>query len=237
MSKFQIKGRFGYEVKFEYELSADDAKKPYQLRLGLAAIKAVEAGNNLRCANLEEAYLVGANLAWADLQGAYLTNACLRSSCLQYANLSGAKLVCADLEDANLTNTNFENADLRGVNLNGAKLVNTNFAGAEFCHSTWLQNREVLLAIVASNWHNCDANSQKLSPGGYMRWLGNFQKELAATEIERLRTERPGKTIVESYPAPKGEANAEQLLKLGLVGIYQYTLATKIIRFVRKLVS
>lgn len=75
---------------------------------------------------------------------------------------------------------------------------------------------------------------RKPRPGGFMRWLENCPREQVGSELERLRAQRPSKTIVDSYPTGTADASAEQLLKNGVVGIYEYTLATKIIRFWRQ---
>ena len=75
MSKFEIKSRFSAEVIFSCELSAEVAGQSYELRLGFAVKKALEAGANLTGAyltgaNLTDAYLAGANLTGANLAGA-----------------------------------------------------------------------------------------------------------------------------------------------------------------------
>ena len=84
--QFQIKNRFTGAVAYECELSVEVAGKSYNLQLGFAVKKAIEARANLTDANLTGAYLTGANLT-----GAYLAGANLAGANLTDANLTGAK--------------------------------------------------------------------------------------------------------------------------------------------------
>ena len=103
MAKHQINHRWNDSVLFECD-APDDMES--RLRTRHALEKAVDAGANLSCANLSDAYLSCANLSDAYLSGAYL---------------SGANLTCANLSGANLTDANLTGANLTGANLTGAK--------------------------------------------------------------------------------------------------------------------
>ena len=63
---------------------------------------------NLRCVDLEEAYLSGANLKYTDFFGANL-----KSANLSRANLQGAKLFGAKLQGADLRGTLFDEKFLK----------------------------------------------------------------------------------------------------------------------------
>ena len=90
MARFEIKSRWSGEVLFACELSAEVAGKEYEVQLGFAVRKAVEARANLARANLTDANLADANLTDANLADANLAG----------ANLAGANL--ADAKDADL---------------------------------------------------------------------------------------------------------------------------------------
>jgi hypothetical protein len=107
--KIEIKSRVTGSVLFEYEKEDNTIKD--------TVIKAVEAGADLRGANLG-----GANLRGADLGGAYLGGANLRGADLGDADLGGAYLRGADLGGANLRGANLRGANLRGADLRGANL-------------------------------------------------------------------------------------------------------------------
>jgi hypothetical protein len=125
-TKFKIMSRWSGAVKFECELTAHVARKSYGFCLGLAVRKALEAGADLRDADLRDANLGGANLRGANLRDANLGGADLRD-----ANLGGANLRDANLRDANLGGANLGGANLRGADLGGANLGGADLRGAD----------------------------------------------------------------------------------------------------------
>ena len=86
------------------------------------AVGAALAGQNLRAARLEEAFLVNATLRKADLAYANLRGADLRGADLEGANLAWANLTDADLRGALLANANLEGAKLRNAKLSFARI-------------------------------------------------------------------------------------------------------------------
>ena len=85
---------------------------------------------NLSDANLSGANLSGADLSGADLSGAFLTDADLSGAFLTDANLTFADLSGADLTGANLSGADLTGADLTGAILSNADLTNANLSGA-----------------------------------------------------------------------------------------------------------
>jgi uncharacterized protein YjbI with pentapeptide repeats len=83
---------------------------------------------NLRCANLQEAHLLGAYLGGTDLAGANLRGARLVQADLRGAILTGAFLRDARLNGANLAGADFRAADLTGINFEQFESI----AGADF---------------------------------------------------------------------------------------------------------
>ena len=77
------------------------------------------SGLYLGCADLFEAFLLGANLSGAFLNIANLSDANLSDADLTGADLTGAILSNADLTNANLSGAILKGADLSGANLSG----------------------------------------------------------------------------------------------------------------------
>lgn len=82
------------------------------------------------CAQLQNAFLVGARLAEADFQGAHLERAKLEK-----ADLRGAKLDDAHLEGASLDDARLHGASLLGAQLHGASLQSATLHGAVLDHA------------------------------------------------------------------------------------------------------
>jgi hypothetical protein len=104
--------------------------------LRIALERAMEAGANLREANLRGANLCEADLSGADLRGANLceadlSGADLREANLREANLSRAKLRWANLSVVDLRWANLSKANLVGANLCGASLYGASLSGAD----------------------------------------------------------------------------------------------------------
>ena len=85
-----------------------------------------KAGTDLRHADLNVAWLIGADLSGADLRNADLSGAKLGSANLSQADLRGALMIGADLQGSDLSG-----ADLRGVVLRGAVLLGADLRGAD----------------------------------------------------------------------------------------------------------
>ncbi len=66
--KFQIRSRWTNEVKFECELSAEMAEKPFSVQKGHVIKEALKSGSNLRYSDLSGSNLSGSNLSGSDLR-------------------------------------------------------------------------------------------------------------------------------------------------------------------------
>ena len=92
--------------------------------------------DDLRHANLREAFLAGLDLRGARLEAADLRNARLEGAILRSARLEGADLRRARLEGADLRSARLEGADLRRARLGGANLTKARLDGAKLRHAT-----------------------------------------------------------------------------------------------------
>ena len=105
----------------------------------------LEAGADLRgadlsYANMSNLNLTGANLKAANLNYTMLQGADLRYADLRYTWLTGADLTGADLRQAGLhvawlNGANLTGADLTGANLTGANLYDANLTGADLIYA------------------------------------------------------------------------------------------------------
>jgi hypothetical protein len=86
---------------------------------------------DLYCADLSGAKMIGANMAWADLSGAKMIAANLRAAVLSDADLSDA-----DLSGANLRLAVLSGADLSGAGLSGANMAWADLSGADLSGAT-----------------------------------------------------------------------------------------------------
>jgi hypothetical protein len=148
MARFEIKSRWSGEVLFACELSAEVAGKEYEVQLGFAVRKAVEARANLARANLTDANLADANLAGANLTDANLAGANLARANLTDANLAGANLTDANLAGANLARANLTDANLADANLTDANLADANLAGANLAGANLADAKDADLVIA-----------------------------------------------------------------------------------------
>jgi len=113
------------------ERSEDDPRRANLCRADLAMVDL-----SWSCANLSEAYLLGADLSKAYLGKANLSEANLRGADLSEAGLGKANLSEADLGEANLSEAylgkaNLSEADLRGADLSEADLGEANLSEAD----------------------------------------------------------------------------------------------------------
>jgi uncharacterized protein YjbI with pentapeptide repeats len=99
-------------------------------RVGVDLSKADLVGANLRRARLRGAYLWETNLNGANLHGAGLERANLRGAGLEKTNLRGARLDGADLRGANLRGAELHGAGLEKANLKTADLGQANLSWA-----------------------------------------------------------------------------------------------------------
>jgi uncharacterized protein YjbI with pentapeptide repeats len=95
-----------------YTMNSEEKTNMHEIQAAYNTGKRDFSGNNLRDANLCDAYLRGADLRYACLQGANLQDAYLRNVNLRDADLSRASLIGADLHGAYLRNANFRGADI-----------------------------------------------------------------------------------------------------------------------------
>ena len=89
-------------------------------------------GANLSGADLTQATLTGADFTGADLRKADFTQAHLGTANLTSAKLSGARMGQADLRGATLTGADLTNADLDQVHGEGADFTGANLTGSSF---------------------------------------------------------------------------------------------------------
>lgn len=104
---------------------------------GLQQIKA-----NLKEANLNSSYLMGANLFGSELRDADLAYANLAQANLSFTDLQGATLKGANLRGSDLTEANLQNADLSYANLEGAKLRQTNLENVQLDNAIWVDGSQ-----------------------------------------------------------------------------------------------
>ena len=128
--KVEIKNRYDETVVIFTAEVENGETLPLIDRLRKAILQAVEAGTNLRDANLRGANLSGATLSGANLSGASLRDANLRGATLSGTDLRDATLSGTDLRDANLRDANLSGASLRDANLRGATLSGTDLRDA-----------------------------------------------------------------------------------------------------------
>jgi uncharacterized protein YjbI with pentapeptide repeats len=129
----------------------------------------------LQGASLPSAQLIGSDLRWAQLQGANLFGAEM-----QWTDLRKAQLQGADLENAMLQSANMERAQLQGANLRRALMQGADLFGARLkgVNLEWAQLQEADLKFA----HLQDANLVLAELQG----AELFRAQLQRADLERV---------------------------------------------------
>jgi uncharacterized protein YjbI with pentapeptide repeats len=147
--------------------------------------------SQMRCTNLEMAWLIGAHL-----EGATLSGANIRGARLDFAHLERAKLECvqwavkpdetpdcAQLQGAVLQDAHLENASLNGAHLEGANLALAHLEGA------WLTSAHLEGAWLAfANLQNACLIYADLE-GAWLKFAHLMGAELDHTQLQGARLE------------------------------------------------
>ena len=116
-----------------------------------------------RCAELNNANLIGATINNANMRYSKLTNADLSNSELMDTDLTGADLSNAKLASANLFDTIFESANLRSANLSNAVLRSARLRSADLSNGNLSNSNMKLANLSNANLSNSNLNNANLS--------------------------------------------------------------------------
>ncbi len=155
--------------------------------------KAIEEGESLKGAILNNANLEGVDLTGMNLSRADLSGAILSDTNLTKANLSGANLTRVDLTGADLTGANLSGAKLsrfafsmvkklEGANLSKLELSRTDFTGADLSIANLSDANLSGANLSKANLYRANLSNVNLS-GANISGTNLFEADLSDTDL------------------------------------------------------